>query len=84
MQYLSKLIGSIEENYDKTSIIITSRVIVSKWNVIIGEKTVADAILDRIIHGAHRLELIGESLGKKHRLSRNNKRYYLYKNKLFF
>jgi DNA replication protein DnaC len=39
---------------------------VSKWYEIIGEKTIADAIMDRIIHNAHRLELTGESLRKKY------------------
>ena len=37
----------------------------SKWHEVIGEKTVADAILDRIIHESHRLELKGKSLRKK-------------------
>ncbi len=64
-QSRSALMEIIEDRHGKTSIIITSQVPVSKWYEVIGEKTVADAILDRIIHGAHRLELIGESLRKK-------------------
>ncbi len=59
------LMEIIEDRHGKASIIITSQVPVSKWHEIIGEKTVADAILDRIIHEAHRLELKGESLRKK-------------------
>ncbi len=55
----------IEDRHGKGSIIVTSQVPVSKWHEIIGEKTVADAILDRIIHQAHRLELKGESLRRK-------------------
>ena len=55
----------VEDRHEKGSIIITSQVPVSKWHEVIGEKTVADAILDRIIHQAHRLELKGESLRKK-------------------
>lgn len=55
----------IEDRNGKGSIIVTSQVPVSKWHEIIGEKTIADAILDRIIHQAHRLELKGESLRKK-------------------
>ncbi|HTA82282.1 MAG TPA: ATP-binding protein, partial [Bacteroidia bacterium] len=47
------------------SIIITSQLPVSKWYDIIGEQTVADAILDRIIPASHRLELKGESMRKK-------------------
>ncbi|MFI5172909.1 MAG: IS21-like element helper ATPase IstB [Chitinophagales bacterium] len=64
-QSRSALMEIIEDRHGKTSIIITSQVPVNKWHEIIGEKTVADAILDRIIHGAHRLELKGESLRKK-------------------
>jgi DNA replication protein DnaC len=64
-QNRSALMEIIEDRHRKTSIIITSKVPVSKWYEVIGEKTVADAILDRIIHGCHRLELKGESLRKK-------------------
>jgi DNA replication protein DnaC len=59
------LMEIIEDRHGKTSTIITSQVPISKWHEVIGEKTVADAILDRIIHQAHRLELKGESLRKK-------------------
>ena len=38
---------------------------VSKWYEVIGEQTIADAVLDRIVHGAHRLELKGESMRKR-------------------
>jgi len=55
----------IEDRHGKGSIIITSQIPVNKWYDIIGEQTLADAILDRIIHEAHRLELKGESLRKK-------------------
>ena len=55
----------IEDRHGKGSVIITSQVPVSKWHELIGEKTIADAIMDRIIHEAHRLELKGESLRKK-------------------
>jgi len=48
-----------------SSTIITSQIPVGAWHDVIGEKTVADAILDRLIYGAHRLELRGESLRKK-------------------
>jgi len=59
------LMEIIEDRHGKSSIIITSQIPVNKWHEVIGEKTVADAILDRIIHQAHRLELKGESLRKK-------------------
>ena len=63
-QSRAALMEIIEDRHGKGSVIITSQVPVSKWHDIIGEKTVADAILDRIIHSAHRLELKGESLRK--------------------
>ena len=42
------------------------------WYEIIGEKTVADAILDRIVHDAHRIELKGESLRKQKKTQSEN------------
>ena len=59
------LMEIIEDRYDKSSFIITSQVPVKQWYDIIGEKTIADAILDRIVHDACRLELKGESLRKR-------------------
>jgi len=64
-QSRATLMEIIEDRHGKTSLIITSQVPVSKWHDIIGEHTIADAILDRIIHDAHRIELKGESLRKK-------------------
>jgi DNA replication protein DnaC len=59
------LMEIIEDRHGKRSTLITSQVPVNKWHEVIGEQTIADAILDRIIHDAHRLELKGESLRKK-------------------
>jgi DNA replication protein DnaC len=59
------LMEIIEDRHGKGSIIITSQVPVNKWHEVIGENTVADAILDRIIHQSHRIELAGESMRKK-------------------
>lgn len=64
-QSRAALLEIIEDRHGKSSLIITSQVPVNKWHDVIGEKTVADAILDRIIHESHRLELKGESLRKK-------------------
>ena len=64
-QSRAALMEIIEDRHGKGSLIITSQVPVIKWHEVIGEKTVADAILDRIIHESHRLELTGESLRKK-------------------
>lgn len=59
------LMEIIEDRHGKGSVIVTSQLPVSKWYDIIGEKTMADAILDRIIHQSHRIELKGESMRKK-------------------
>ena len=59
------LMEIIEDKHSKTSLIITSQLPVSKWHEVIGEKTIADAILYRIVHDAHRIELKGESMRKK-------------------
>ena len=61
----SALMEIIEDRHGKASTIITSQIPVSKWHEIIGEQTIADAILDRIVHDAHRVEMKGESLRKK-------------------
>ncbi|MFN0291606.1 IS21-like element helper ATPase IstB [Pedobacter helvus] len=64
-QSRAALMEIIEDRHAKTSLIITSQLPVSKWHEVIGEKTIADAILDRIVHDAHRVELKGESMRKK-------------------
>ena len=64
-QSRTALMELIEDRHGKSALIITSQVPVSKWYDIIGEQTIADAILDRIVHHAHRLELTGESLRKR-------------------
>ena len=60
----SALMEIIEDRHKKASMIITSQLPVNCWHEVIGEKTIADAILDRIVHDAHRIELKGESLRK--------------------
>lgn len=61
----SALMEIIEDRHGKSSVIITAQVPVSKWHDVIGETTIADAIMDRIVHGAHRIDLTGESMRKK-------------------
>jgi DNA replication protein DnaC len=68
-QSRSSLMEIIEDRHGKRSTIITSQLPVIKWHEIIGENTIADAILDRIVHQAHRIELSGESLRKKNNKS---------------
>jgi len=59
------LMEIIEDRHGKFSTIIASQLPVSSWYEIIGEATIADAILDRLVHTSHRIELKGESLRKK-------------------
>ena len=58
------LLEIVEDRYDARSIIITSQLPVERWYEIIGNPTLADAILDRIIHNAYRIELTGDSMRK--------------------
>lgn len=59
------LMEIIEDRHGKRSTIIASQLPVQQWYDIIGEATIADAILDRLVHDAHRIELQGESLRKR-------------------
>jgi DNA replication protein DnaC len=58
----------IEDRHGKGSTIITSPLPLRQWYDIIGEKTIADATMDRLVHHAHRFELQDESMRKKKRL----------------
>lgn len=66
------LMEIFEDRHGKRATILTSQLPVKMWYEIIGEKTVADAILDRIVHDAHRIELKGESLRKQKRIEAEN------------
>ena len=59
------LLDIIEDRHARKSTIITSQIPVNKWHELIEESTIADAILDRIVHTAHRIQLKGESMRKK-------------------
>ena len=56
------LLEILEERYGRRSTMITSQLPVDRWHEIIGDPTYADAILDRLVHNAHRIELAGESM----------------------
>ena len=58
------LLEIVEERYGRKSLLITSQVPVADWHAIIGNPTLGDAILDRIVHNAYRIELSGDSLRK--------------------
>ena len=55
----------VEDRYGRGATLITSQIPVDRWHDLIGEPTLADAILDRIVHNAHRLQLKGDSLRKQ-------------------
>ncbi|MFK8039427.1 MAG: IS21-like element helper ATPase IstB [Crocinitomicaceae bacterium] len=59
------LMEIIEDRHGKRSTIIASQLPTNAWHQIIGEQTIADAILDRLVHSAHRINLKGESMRKK-------------------
>lgn len=59
------LMDIIEDRHQRRSTMITSQIPVKDWYDVIGEKTIADAVLDRIVHQALRVELFGESIRKR-------------------
>jgi len=59
------LMEIVEDRYQSGSTIITSQLPLQSWHDVIGEPTFADAILDRLVHNAYRLELEGQSFRKK-------------------
>lgn len=59
------LLELLDDRHDKRSTIVTSQLPVKLWHETIGNGTVADAILDRLVHNAYRLEMRGESMRKK-------------------
>lgn len=54
----------LEDRHNMSSTIISSQLPVEKWHEIIGDPTIADAVLDRVIHNSHRLAMKGESMRK--------------------
>ena len=58
------LMEIVEDRHGRGSMLITSQLPVTTWHEVIGEPTLGDAILDRIVHNAYRLELDGPSMRK--------------------
>jgi hypothetical protein len=63
------LLEIVDDREGKGSLLVTSQVPISRWHEIIGDPTLGDAILDRVIHRSHRIELKGESLRKRQTLA---------------
>lgn len=59
------LLEIIEDFHRRKSVIIVSQVPVSLWHEVIGEPTIADAIMDRVVYNSHRIELQGDSVRRK-------------------
>ena len=58
------LLEMLEDRHGSRATLITSQFPVKRWHELIGDGTIADAILDRLVHGAYRIELDGESIRK--------------------
>ena len=58
------LLEIIEDRHGLSSTIVTSQLPVQNWHAVIGDPTLADAILDRLVHNAYQLNLKGESMRK--------------------
>ena len=58
------LLDILEDRYSAAATIVTSQVPVDRWHEVIGDPTLADAILDRLVHNAYRIEIKGESMRK--------------------
>ena len=54
----------MEDRYEATPIVITSQRSPEQWHAVIGDETIADAILYRVVHNAHRIKLGGPSIRK--------------------
>lgn len=63
------LLDLIEERHQRASTVFCSQIPVSKWHSLIGEGTIADAILDRVVHSSHRVDLKGDSMRKNQSLN---------------
>ena len=59
------LLEILEDRYGRKSTLITSQLPVAEWHSLIGHATYADAILDRLVHNAHRVHLKGESMRRR-------------------
>ena len=66
------LLEIIEDRHERKSTIISSQLPVEKWYEVIGESTIADAILDRMAYSSHRIELKGNSMSKNKKLDNKN------------
>jgi DNA replication protein DnaC len=64
-EFRRDLLEVIDDRFERSSTLITSQLPIAQWHRAIADPTLADAILDRLVHNAHRIELQGESMRKK-------------------
>ncbi len=62
-----ELLEIVEERYDRKSTVITSQLPVRAWHDAMQDPTLADAILDRLVHNAHKIELKGKDSMRKNK-----------------
>ena len=62
LQTVRDLLEILDDRYDRRSTLITSQLPIDQWHAYLGDRTVADAILDRVVHNSYRLILKGESM----------------------
>jgi DNA replication protein DnaC len=60
-----ELLEIVEDRYDRKATIVTSQLPIKSWHDAMQDPTLADAILDRLVHNAYKVELKGESMRKK-------------------
>ena len=59
------MLERLDDRYGNCSTRVTSQMPVDKWHALIGDPTLGDAILDRLVHNAYRIELTGESMRRR-------------------
>ena len=72
-QTVRDLLEVLDDRYDRASTLITSQLPLDQWHAYLGDRTVADAILDRLVHNAHKVALKGDSMRKRHAVSRKDR-----------
>lgn len=63
------LLDIVDYKYERSSMIFTSQIPIAQWHNLIGEGTIADAILDRLIHSSHKIKLKGDSMRRKKKIN---------------
>ena len=59
------MLEPLDDRYGQRSTLVTSQLPVESWHELIGDPTLADAILDRLVHNAYRINLKGDSMRKR-------------------